>query len=181
MSDITRTFTDTVITAKVFDSIHDEITTITRVFHERVELADSKKKLVKVLAPEDYTILKVLAVDYDSKRKGMTENDFMLYGERVDARSKDTRGMVSKEIIGQQAVCVAVNNDDFSVSSVNVLLPRKMDSEEAKRYINKHNDRYTIVKVTSIEEVKELWVMPPETFLEHAFDVPPYADKDSDR
>lgn len=181
MSDITRTFTDTIITAKAFDNAHDEITTIVRVFHERIELADSKKRLVKALASDEYTVLKILSVDYDSKRKGMTETDFMRYGERVDARSKDTRGMVSKEIIGQQAVCVAVNNDDFSVSAINVLLPRKMDNNEAKRFINKHNDRYTVVKVDSIEEVKELWVMSPDTFLEHAFDVAPYADKDSDK
>lgn len=180
MSDITRTFTDTTITAKVFDNTSDEITTICRVFHERIELEDSKKKLSKVLAPEDFTILKVLAVDYDSKRKGMTEDDFMTFGEKVDARSKDTRGMVSKEIIGQQAICVTVNNDDFSVAQRSILLPRKMDGEEAKRFINKRVVGYTVVKVLTIEEVKELWVMPPETFLAHAFDVAPYADKDSD-
>lgn len=180
MSIITRTFTNTTIKAKVFDNNTDEICTIERTYPDRVELADSKKKLTKDSTLAGVTVLKILAVDYDPQRKGMTEDDFMLYGQRVDARSKDTRGMVSKEIIGQQAVCVTVSNDDFAVSQRNILLPRKMDSEEAKRFINKRTDRYTVVKVTAIEEVKELWVMPPETFLAHAFDVAPYADKDSE-
>lgn len=181
MSNITRTFFTTIISAKVFDNVRDEITTCTATIPGKIAMNDCKKAIEKHIAiDKDFTLLKILSVNYGEKLYSMSEENFMRFGKPYDARNKETRGTVSKEIVGTVANCVVVDNDSYNVETVDYMLPRKMDSDTAKRYLNKTISGRTVVKVNLVE-VKQLYAMPVNVFMENAEILPPRTVKDTDK
>lgn len=181
MSNITRTFFTTVVSAKVYDTAREEIITCDVTMPGKIAFNDCKKAVEKrISVDKDFTLLKVLSVNYDEKLYSMTEENFMRLGKPYDARNKETRGTVSKEIIGTVASCVVVDNDSYNVETEDFMLPRKMDSDTAKKYLNKTISGKTVVKVNFVE-VKQLYAMPISVFMENAEVLPPRAVKDNDK
>ena len=174
MSNITRTYFNTVVTVKLFDNNTDEIVMRTATIDGKIALNEVKKTLEKANAFPYGTILKISAVFYDEALYSMSEADFMKHGKAVDERSKDTRNCVTKEIIASVAACVAVDNDSMTVESIDYPLPRKMSADEAKRFINKRETLYTVVKC-DILEVNQLYAMPIDEFKAKAEKLPPRA------
>ena len=180
MSNITRTFFSTVAAVKLFDNSSDEIIMRDITIPGKLAAVDVKKHIDKNPDFVWYTLLKVLSVNYDEKLYSMSEENFMRLGKPYDVRNKETRGSVSKEIIGTVASCVVVDNDSYNVETEDFMLPRKMDSDTAKKYLNKTISGKTVVKVNLVE-VKQLYAMPVDVFMENAEILPPRAVKDSDK
>lgn len=172
MSNITRTYFNTVVSVKLFDNGTDEIITRTATIDGKIALNDVKKVLEKSGVFSYATILKITNVSYDEALYSMSEADFMKHGKAYDERSKETRDCVTKEIIASVAACVAVDNETMSVETVDYPLPRKMSSDEAKRFINKRETRFTVVKC-DIVEVNQLYAMPIDEFKAKAEKLPP--------
>ena len=180
MSSITRTFFSTVAAVKLFDNSSDEIITRDITIPGKLAAVDVKKHIDKNPDFVWYTLLKVLSVNYDEKLYSMTEQRFMEMGKPYDARNKETRGMVSKEIIGCMARAVCVDNETCEIRNLDIMLPRRMDCDSAKKYLNKQGYDYTVVKLFTLD-VKQLYAMPVDVFMENAEILPPRAVKDSDK
>lgn len=174
MSDITRTFFTTTITAKVFDNDNDEITPYTATIPGKIPVNECKKALEKEPGfTRVFTILKVIEVSYDEKLYSMPESTFVVLGKVADERSKETRNTVSKTILGYIAHIKVADNESLEIRDDVEVLPRKMSADEAKKYLNKKFEFSTVIKVTGIQETNSLYYMSVEDFMKNAEVLPP--------
>ena len=173
MSNITRTFFTTNADVKIFDTGADDIVIETFTFPGKVAINDIKKIIEKSPVYSAFTVLKVVSVNYDEFLYCMSEHDFMRYGKPADERSKETRNAVTKEIIGYTVKGLGVDDKAETISGFNLLIPRKMGKDEAKRFLNKHIPGYTVVRVDSVDEVKQLYYMGVDDFKAKAEKLPP--------
>lgn len=173
MSDITRTFIDSTYSVKVFNEETESIEVISVAFTGKVDTADFKKAFSKSSASAGKTLLKVLKVDYAETLYSMPESTFIKFGKVVDARSKETRNTVTKEIISQVAVCKVIDNETEEISVQPFTLPRKMTADEFKRFANKRLAGFTVIKVQEIKDINNLYYMPVDEFKARAEKLPP--------
>lgn len=123
---------------------------------------DTIEKAEKYFAKHDNTIVSVISVDVIESLMGMYESDFIRLATAYDERSKENRGMISKEITIKSANIMVVDKDR-NVKDVIYMV----DNEKDARKVCKENGEM-FVKINHIEEYKQLMCMEVTTFLENA-------------
>lgn len=124
---------------------------------------DTIEKAEKYFAKHDATVVSVLNVETIESLMGMLESDFIRLATAFDERSKENRGMISKEIT-VKSVNVMVVDKDRNVKDVTYV---GIDNEKDARKVCKENGEM-FVKINHIEEYKQLMCMEVTTFLENA-------------
>lgn len=120
---------------------------------------DTTESAEKYLRKTDTTIVSVLSVEVKEELRGMLETDFVKYGKSYEIRSKDNRGMVSKEVTIKTA-SVMVVNDKREVVDISVpFAGTEKGLRKACADIG-----VTFVKLNRIEESKQLVCMSQSDF-----------------
>lgn len=123
---------------------------------------DTVEKAEKYFAKHDNTVVSVISVDVLESLMGMYESDFIRIGKAYDERSKENRGMISKEVTFKYASVMVVDKER-NVKDVIYMV----DNEKDARKVCKENGEM-FVKINHIEEHKQLICMDVLTFLENA-------------
>lgn len=128
--------------------------------------ADNTARALKAAQVINPAVVMVEAMTEKTALYGMDEADFIKYGKVAEARSKETRNTISKEVVAKLAVCTAIVNREI-VTEKHFIPNRFTDCVKATAYARKHFGQH-IVTVDEIEEVKTLVYMPVDDFITHA-------------
>lgn len=97
---------------------------------------------------------------------GMSESDFISKGKQVDARSKETRGFVSKTVKGFKGNLVYMDKATYQTGKKEVFFS---ENKKLDQLAKKLADDGTIgITIESIQEVERLYVMSESDFLTYA-------------
>lgn len=128
--------------------------------------ADNTARALKAAQAINPAIVMVESMTEKTALYGMDESDFIKYGKVAEARSKETRNTISKEVVAKLAVCTAIVNREI-VTEKHFIPNRFTDCVKATAYARKHFGQH-IVTVDEIEEVKTLVYMPVDDFIARA-------------
>lgn len=156
---ITRTFKCARVNVLKVDienrKVSEVITTIDGKF-------DTIEKAEKYFAKHDNTIVSVISLEVIESLMGMYETDFIRLGKTYDERSKENRGMISKEVTFKSASVMVVDKD----RNVRDVIYMVENEKDARKVCKENGEMY--VKINHIEEHKQLICMDVTTFLENA-------------
>ena len=107
----------------------------------------------------DSTVVSVLSVDTMEKLVGIYESDFVKNAVAFDERSKDNRGMVSKEVTEYSAHIMAVDSDR---KVVDLWVHGASDEKQSRKYCA--DNGYLFVQMVSVDTTKQLYAMPVDKF-----------------
>ena len=107
----------------------------------------------------DSTVVSVLSVDTIEKLVGMYESDFVKNATAFSERSKECRGMVSKEVTEYSAHIMAVDSDR---KVVDLWLHGAGDEKQCRRYCA--DNGYLFVQLVAVDTAKQLYAMPVDKF-----------------
>ena len=116
----------------------------------------------KALAFVRKTVPTVVAIEKVEKVEqlvGMYESDFIANAEPFDSRTKETRGMVTKECITRSAVCMVVDKDRNVIDATYV---GAYDEKTARKAAA--DDGKMFVQLVRVNESKKLYAMTSEKF-----------------
>jgi len=156
---ITRSFSctsfDAVIYSRDSKSINYEHKIISGAFKD----TDS---LMKYLAKHNRNILDVDNIKIIDSLYGMTVTDFVRYGQKFDARSKETRELITKQI----------ENKIYTVRVYDKVRKNVIDTDvtakDEKQIVKNLPSNYTLLEVVSCEITSSIYGMEEKTFIEHA-------------
>lgn len=155
MSIITRTFTTSKASVKVWDETKDDVVTIAPTISGKHDAESFKKEYSKI---ETRPVLKVSDVVVNEDLKGMTETEFLKLGKVFQERSKENRGMISKTIkTNRYNVKVWDANKEEIVDTV-------VSADNEKGITKNLPDNYKLLKIVSSTEISDLVCMDVETF-----------------
>ena len=120
---------------------------------------DTPEKALAFVRKNNPTIVSILSVEKVENLIGMYESDFIANGVKFDERSKETRGLITKEISVKSAKCMVVDSDR---KVIDVTYPN-CDSEKAARKAASDDDKL-FVQLIVIEETKQLYGMETAKF-----------------
>lgn len=116
-------------------------------------------KALAYLRKDNSLIVSVLSVDKSEKLVGMYEEDFIKNATAFDERSKENRGMISKEVAVKTAHVLEVTQDRQVKDSYYI----GCDSEKtARKACVEHGTLF--VQLVGINETKQLYAMDSAKF-----------------
>ena len=139
----------------------------TRTVSETYIMIDSKyntvEKAESYFRKHDTTVVSVLSVEAVNELRGMTENDFIVYGTLYDSRSKENRGMISKEVTLCSTSVMAVNDNREIVDTEFI---GNLTDKQARKLCSENG--LTFVKINYVTESKQLICMTVSDFIVHS-------------
>lgn len=110
-------------------------------------------------------LVDVINVKKLSTLYGMDEQDFIKLAKPVDERSKETRGMISKTVVGYVGTLLYMD-EKRNVCNTSVLIPKGVKLDKIAKD-NTPNGCYPIT-IENIKETETLFVMDEQTFIANA-------------
>lgn len=108
----------------------------------------------------------VKSVEKVSALYGMSERDFVSKAKLVDARSKETRGFVSKTVKGYKGNLVYMDKATYQTGKKEVFFS---ENKKLDKLAKDMADDGTIgITIEDVEEVERLYVMPEADFITYA-------------
>lgn len=123
---------------------------------------DTTDKALAFLRKNDSCVVAVEKLERSDKLVGMYESDFIANAEQFPERSKDCRGMVTKECVTKSARVMAVKDRKV----VDVTYVGAYDEKTARNACK--NDGLLFVQLIAVDESKQLYGMTPEKFAQLA-------------
>ena len=120
-------------------------------------------KQIKVLIPDDFKFIEVERFEVSSVLYGMTESEFMAFGKPYATRGKETRGMISKEIVSHECTILVMDNNRAVIEQV-IDIPGKVTEKEIRKRVVPGLKYIDLVR---IDEVKTLYAMPIDDFIKY--------------
>ena len=160
MSKITRTITVTIADVIAFNTESEKLETLHPVNRGKLSHAE----IVKNWKFDGFIPCKIKSVRYDETLYGMEESKFVTLAKKVDTRSPETRGTITKEVSSFVAACMIFDGE--KVAEKHVALPKKMNVDEANKWCRKRYD--SVIKVKSVGEVTGLYYMTVDDFISNS-------------
>lgn len=155
MKSITRSFTTTTASVKLYNEATDSIETVKASLDGKLD-ADSFKKAYS--ARETRVVLKVSGIETVEELRGIPEDVFIANGTAYADRTKENRGMVSKTVSTNCYVLKVWNENTDSMEEKTVTAGTLKAAE--KQLPN----NYKLLKVMSESKVESLICMSVEDF-----------------
>lgn len=153
---ISRTITTTSCKALAVNLEDRSVKEITCNVPSKYETAE---KALAYLRKDNSLIVSVLSVEKIEKLVGMYEEDFIANATAFDNRSKENRGMISKEVTAKTAHVLEVTPDRQVKDAYYI----GCDSEKtARKACDKHGTLF--VQLVGITETKQLYAMDATKF-----------------
>ena len=130
--------------------------------YNTVELAE---KYIRKNVNLDGKLVDVVSVEKVSTLYGMDEADFIKLAKPVDNRSKETRGMISKTVIGYVGTLLYMD-EKRSVKEISVLIPKGAKLDKVAREVTPNGGKP--ITIENIKETETLFVMDEQTFIANA-------------
>lgn len=125
---------------------------------------DTEEKVLRFVKKSIPAAVMVDSMEVTSKLYAMPEDAFIARAHKADARSKETRDTISKEIIGKLAITTEVTPDRQLVMGARIIPNRFTDCDKACSYLRKHEGKH-IISVDEIQLVKQLMYMTVSDFI----------------
>lgn len=160
---ITRSFNKVAASALVYrdGKITEAVFSLPYLFNT-VELAE---KYIRKNVNVDGKLVDVVFVEKVSALYGMDESDFIAHATRVDERSKETRGMISKTIVAFEGTLLYMD-EQRKVKEMLVLVPKGAKLDKLARSLAPNGCKG--ITIENVHEVSALYVMSEEDFINHA-------------
>ena len=120
---------------------------------------DTIEKALAFLRKDNSLIVSVLSIEKVEKLVGMYEDDFIANATAFENRSKETRGMVTKECVTHSAVCMVV---DSNRNVIDVTYVGAYDEKTARKAAA--DDGKLFVQLVRVDESKKLYAMTSGKF-----------------
>ena len=161
---ITRSFNKIAAACTLYrdKAIIDDTVLIPYLFNT-VELAE--KYIRKNNLITDGKLVEVVSVAKVSALYGMEESDFIAKAVKVDERSKETRGMISKTIVANEGTLLYMDTQR-KVNEMPVIVPKGAKLDKLARSLAPNGCKG--ITIENIHEVSALYVMSEEDFIANA-------------
>lgn len=156
MKNITRTFTTTKATVKLYDEINDNVSTIEADADGKLTEAQFKAYLAKTMC--NYIVLKISDLETFEELRGIPEDVFIANGTAYSERDKNTRGMISKTVSTNCYVLKVWNENSDSMEEKTVTAGTV---KAAKKQLASN---YKLLKVMGESKVESLICMSIDDF-----------------
>lgn len=123
---------------------------------------DTTEKALSYIRKSNPCVVAVEKLERSEKLVGMYESDFIANAEPFSERSKDCRGMVTKECVTKSARIMAVKDRKV----VDVTYVGVYDEKSARNACK--NDGILFVQLVGVDESKQLYGMTPDKFAQLA-------------
>ena len=158
---ITRQFVKNACVCAVYNGkdIIDEAVVIPYGFNDE----KSAEKYIRKNNSVNGKLVYVKSVNKIAALYGMSESDFVSKAKLVDARSKETRGFVSKTVKGFKGNLVYMHKATYQTGKKEVFFS---ENKKLDKLAKDMADNGTIgITIEDVEEVERLYVMPEADFI----------------
>lgn len=156
---ITRSFSCTSFDATIFNREKKTLETVHKIVSGSFKDTDS---LMKNLSKTCKDVLDVENIKVIDSLYGMTVSDFICYGQKFETRSKETRGLITKQI----------DTKVFTVKVYDKISKQMIDTDvtvdDEKQIAKNIPSNYTLLEVVSCETTSAIYGMKEEMFVELA-------------
>lgn len=153
---VSRTFKQSIVNVLKVDVDSRTVKEVKLAIDSKYDTTESAEKFLR---KNDTTVVSVLSVEVKEELRGMLESDFIKYGKSYDVRSKDNRGMISKEVTIKAANVMVVNANR---EVVDMTVPFNGTEKAIRKACDELGVTY--VKLNKLEETKQLVCMKQEDF-----------------
>lgn len=155
MKNITRSFTTTIASVKLYNDASDAIETVKASLDGKLD-ADTFKKVYA--SRETRVVLKVSDIQTVEELRGIPEDVFIANGTAYSERTKENRGMISKTV-STNCYMLKVWNENTDSMEEKLVTAATLKAAEKQLATN-----YKLLKVMSETKVESLICMSVEDF-----------------
>lgn len=161
---ISRQFVKNACTCAVYNNgkVHEEIVFVPYGFNTEA----SAEKYIRKNADLNGKLAAVIRIEKIASLFGMEESEFISKAKAVDARTKETRGFISKTVKGYAGTLVYMNKADHTIGKMEVVFSENKKLDVLAKKLAPV-DTFGIT-IENVHEVEQLYVMSEVDFIANA-------------